>query len=321
MRKATITADPLWRLEGQHTRLLRDVGFEIVMLPRVPLNEEETIEALGGMAAVIAGSEPYTERVLSRLPDLRIISRSGVGYDRVDVAAAERAGVTVSITPNGNFEAVAEHVFALLLGLSRAIVRNDRETRHGHWPKTPLVPIRKKALGIVGLGRIGRRVARHALAFGMTVLGTDPFASQETAREQGIELTTFEDLLARADFVTLHLPMMQSTQGIIDQRALGRMKPGAFLINTARGGLVVEADLIEALRTGRIAGAGLDVMADEPPALDNPLLALENVILSPHVAATDVQAIEDMGNEAARNIIDFFDGRLSPAALITRGGT
>lgn len=321
MHKATITADPLWRLEGQHTRLLRDAGFEIVLLPRVPISEDETIEAMSGMAAVIAGSEPYTERVLSRLPDLRIISRSGVGYDRVDVPAAERAGVTVSITPNGNFEAVTEHVFALLLGLSRSIVRNDRETRRGQWPKTPLVPIRKQTLGIIGLGRIGRCVARRALAFGMKVVGTDPFASPEVAREQGIELTTFEDLLARADFVTLHLPMMQATQGIIDQRALARMKPGAFLINTARGGLVVEADLVDALRSKRLAGAGLDVMADEPPHLDSPLLALENVILSPHVAATDVQAIEDMGTEAAQNIIDFFAGRLSPAALITRGRT
>jgi D-3-phosphoglycerate dehydrogenase len=321
MHKATITADPLWRLEGQHTRLLREAGFETVMLQRVPLNEDDTIEALEGMSAVIAGSEPYTERVFSRLPDLRIISRSGVGYDRVDVAAAERAGVTVSITPNGNFEAVAEHVFALLLGLTRSIVRNDRETRGGHWPKTPLVPIRKKTIGIIGLGRIGRRVARHSLAFGMKVLGTDPIASQDGLREQGIEVTTFEDLLARADFVTLHLPMMPATQGIIDRSALARMKPGAFLINTARGGLVVEADLVEALRTGRLAGAGLDVLADEPPLADNPLLALDNVVISPHVAATDSQAIEDMGNEAAQNIIDFFEGRLSPIALITRKGS
>jgi len=318
MSTVLITAESLYRTDGSHIALLRAAGFGVVYPPRLPItNEDETIAALRGFAAVIAGSEPYTERVLAALPELRIISRCGVGCDCIDLEAAERLRVTVAITPDANCEAVAEHALALLLALARSIVPNDRDARRGVWLKTPLTPLRGKTIGLVGLGRIGRGVARRAAAFGMTVLGCDPKVSPGLAREYGVELTDLNTLLARSDFVSLHLPLTAETRGMFDRDALSRIKPGAFLINTSRGGLIVEAGLVDALRSGHLAGAGLDVLIDEPPPPDNPLLALDTVLVSPHVAANDHQAIEDMAVGAARNIIDLFQGTISPASLVT----
>jgi D-3-phosphoglycerate dehydrogenase / 2-oxoglutarate reductase len=319
MSKVIITADPLYRLDGPHVGLLRAAGLEVLNPPKIPFaGEDQVIEALAGASAVIAGSEPYTARVLSALPGLRIIARSGVGYDRIDLDAADRLGVAVAITPDANSAAVAEHTIALLLALTRSIVASAGETRRGLWIRRPLVPLRRRTLGIVGLGRVGRAVAQRVGPLGMTVLGFDPLAAQELAREHSVEITEFDELLARSDFVTLHLPLTAETRGLINRKTLARMKDGSYLINTSRGGLIVEADLLEALRTGRLAGAGLDVLADEPPLADNPLLFVENVIITPHVASNDVQAIEDMGMAAARNIIDLFQGYASRIPLVTR---
>jgi D-3-phosphoglycerate dehydrogenase/(S)-sulfolactate dehydrogenase len=320
MPTVLITADPLWHADGRHVSLLRDAGFEIGFPPHVPLTgEDETIAALNGIVAVLAGSEPYSDRVLSAAPGLKIVSRCGVGYDRIDVRAAERLGVAVAITPEGNHQAVAEHTLALVLALARSIVTNDRDARSGRWRGPVLIPVRGKTLGLVGLGRIGRSVARRALAFGMNVLACDPYAEPGFAIQHGIELTDRGSLLARSDFVSLHLPLNDDTRGTFDRAELKLMKQGAFLINTSRGGLIVEADLVDALRSGHLRGAGLDVLADEPPRPENPLLALENVILSPHVAANDIQAIKDMADGAAENIVAWFQGRASPDAFILRG--
>jgi phosphoglycerate dehydrogenase-like enzyme len=318
MATVIITPEPLYHSYGSHVPLLRAAGFDITYPPRSPLtNEDETIEALRGVAAVIAGSEPYTERVLAGLRELRIISRCGVGCDGIDLEAAERFGIAVAITPDGNREAVAEHALALLLALARSIVRNDRDARRGLWLKTPLVPLRGKTIGLVGLGRIGRSVARRARPFGLNVLASDPNVSPELAREHGVELTDLNALLARSDFVSLHLPLTAETRGMFDRATLCRMKPGAFLINTSRGGLIVEADLVDALQSGHLAGAGLDVLVDEPPRPGNPLLALDTVLISPHVAANDIQAVQDMAEGAARNIIDLFQGKSLSASVVT----
>ncbi len=317
MPAVLVTAESLYGSDGFHIPLLRAAGFEVVFPARLPTTEDETIAALRGFAAVIAGSEPYTERVLAALPELRIISRCGVGCDCINLAAAERLRVVVAITPTGNCEAVAEHAFALLLALARSILRNDQDARRGVWLKTPLVPLRGRMIGLVGLGRIGRSVARRAAAFGMTVLGCDPKASPALAHEFGVQLTDLNALLARSDFVSLHLPLTAETRGMFDRAALSRIKPGAFLINTSRGGLIVESALLDALRSGHLAGAGLDVLIDEPPRPDNPLLALDTVLISPHVAANDLQAIRDMAEGAARNIIDLFQSKISPASLVT----
>ncbi len=321
MPKVLMTSEPLCRPDGPYVSPLRAAGFEIAYPPRVPLTQEdEVIESLQGATAVIAGNEPYSERVLASLPELQIVSRCGVGLDQVDLEAARRLGVAVAITPDGNHEAVAEHTMALLLALTRSIVRNDREVRRGLWGKTTLVPLRGKTLGIIGLGRIGRSVARRAAAFRMRLLGHDPLVDRAVAPTHGVELTDLDTLLESSDVVTLHLPLTPATRGMIDRAVLARMRPGGFLINTARGGLVVEADLVEAIRSGHLAGAGLDVLADEPPGKDNPLLALDNVVVTSHRAANDEQSIRDMVEGAVQNILDHFRGNLHPPALVTPPG-
>jgi D-3-phosphoglycerate dehydrogenase/(S)-sulfolactate dehydrogenase len=317
MATVVITPEPLHKKPGPHVELLRRDGFEVVFPAlSVLFTEEETVEALQGASAVIAGSEPYTDVVFDRLPELLVISRCGVGYDMVDVEAASRHGVLLTITPEGNYHAVAEHTFALLLAFTRRIVSNNREVRQGLWLKTPLAPLRGQTLGIIGLGRIGRAVATRAAAFGMNVVAFEPYPHEEFVRSQGIELTDLDTLLARSDFVTLHLPMSRETQGLINRDTIARMKRGAVLINTARGGLVVEDDLLTALKSGHLAGAVLDVLAEEPPPRDHPLLALDNVVISSHVASCDTRALADMPLEAARNIIDLAAGRWPEAAVV-----
>jgi D-3-phosphoglycerate dehydrogenase len=318
MPTVLITTEALREAPGTHVELLRTAGHEVCFPKKhVLLTEEDTLEALTGFDAVIAGSEPYTDRVLAGLPQLRVISRNGVGYDRIDVPAATRRGVAVTITPEGNHQAVAEHALALLLAVARCVVQNAIDTRAGFWRRrSVLIPLRGKTLGIVGLGRIGRSVAVRAAGFGLRVLAFEKYPDQAFVEQHGIALVDLETLLAESDFVTLHTPMTSETQELIQRKTLATMKRGSVLINTARGGLVNEADLVEALRSGHLAGAGLDVLAVEPPPKDHPLLAMPNVLVSPHVAALDAQALEDMAVGAAQNILDLFAGKWPSGSLI-----
>lgn len=310
MPTVVITPEVLFGQQGPHTDMLRGAGFEVRFPHRGGMTEEaETIEALRGAAATLAGGEPYTERVLAELPDLRVISRWGVGVDRVDLDAVTRRGVAVAITPSSNHEAVAEHTLALLLALARSLAKNNREIRQGIWTKVPLLPLRGRTLGLIGLGRIGQSVAVRAAQFRLRVIAYDPAPNVAFAQTQGIELIDLDTLLSRSDYVSLHLPLSPSTSGLINRETLSRMKPGSFLVNTARGGLVVEEDLFAALQSGHLAGAGLDVFVQEPPSLSNPLLSLENVLVTSHMAGVDVQSSLDMAVEAAQSIIDLCQGR------------
>jgi D-3-phosphoglycerate dehydrogenase len=317
MPTVAVTTEPLFEREGPHLALLTGGGFDIRYPPQPSVaTEAETIEAVRGAEAVVAGGEPYSERVLSQLPDLKTISRMGVGYDCVDVDAATRRGIALTITPNGNHEAVAEHALALLLALTRSIVTNDREVREGKWLKPLQVPLRGKTLGIIGLGRIGRSFAVRAASFRLELLAYDPFVDADDARQLGVELVDFETLLSRSDFVSLHSPLNPETCGLINAHALSLMKRGSYLINTARGGLVNEDDLVAALKSGQLGAAGLDALAEEPPPKDHPLFQLENAVISPHVAAMDPQAIEDMAVEAAQNILDLRQGKWPVKSIV-----
>jgi D-3-phosphoglycerate dehydrogenase/(S)-sulfolactate dehydrogenase len=318
MPSVLITTEVLREAPGAHLNALHAAGYDVRYPAKtVLMSEEDVLEAAQGIVAVIAGSEPYTERVLAGLPQLRVISRNGVGYDRVDVPAATRHGVAVTITPDGNHQAVAEHALAMLLSVARSVVPNAVDTRQGYWRRRSImIPLRGKTLGIVGLGRIGRSTAVRAAAFGMRLLACETYPDREFAKTNNIELVDFDTLLSQSDFVTLHTPMSPETQEIINRKSLARMKPGSVLINTARGGLVNEADLLEALQSGHLAGAGLDVLAVEPPPPDHPLLALDNVIVSPHVSALDEQAIKDMALGAAENILDIYRGQWRLAGLL-----
>lgn len=317
MPRVVITTSALFHTDGPHLELLTRAGFEIGFPQRPEMQvASATIEGLADADAVLAGSDLYSDEVFASLPKLRVVSRMGVGYDLVDTHSATRHGVVVTITPQGNHAGVAEHAVALMLAVARGIVQNDHDVRSGKWPKPQLVPLRGKTLGLVGLGRIGRSLAARAIALGLNVVACDPLVDEAAARSTGIRLTSFDELLANSDFVSLHAPLTDATRGLINSSTLVRMRPGSFLINTARGGLVVEADLVEALQSGHLAGAALDVFVTEPPPADHPLFSLPNVVLTSHVAAGDAQSIHDMAMGAAQNIIDLYEGRWPSDSLI-----
>ncbi|MEX2112995.1 MAG: phosphoglycerate dehydrogenase [Pirellulales bacterium] len=313
-----ITTEVLRDAPGKHVELLEAGGFDIRFAAKcLLLTEEDVLEAAQGFVAIIAGSEPYTDRVLASLPALRIISRNGVGYDQIDVPAATRRGIAVTITPEGNHQAVAEHTLALMLAVARSVVPGAVDARGGNWRRLSIsIPLRGRTLGIVGLGRIGRSVAARAAAFGMRLCAHEANPDREFAHQYGVELLALDALLARSDFVTLHTPMVPETRELINARTLNLMKRGSVLINTARGGLINERDLLEALTSGHLAGAGLDVLAIEPPSPDHPLIALENVVVSAHVAALDEQAVNDMATGAAQNILDILAGNWPANGLL-----
>jgi D-3-phosphoglycerate dehydrogenase len=317
MPTALIVPTVLYQSPGRHADLLREAGFDLKYPePRDAFNEVETISMLEGCAAVIAGGEAYSERVLAALPDLRVVARAGVGFDMVDLAAATKHRVAVAITPSGNYEAVAEHALTMLFALAKGMVRQDRDVRNGVWSRTVLQPLRGKTLGVVGLGRIGRASALRGAAFRMNVLACEAYPDHDFVKKHGIELVELDELLARSDYVTLHVPLNDETRGLINRDTLAHMKPTAFIVNTARGGLIVEEDLLAALKSGQIAGAGLDVFAQEPTPPHNPLLSLPNVLASPHMAGVDTQSVEDMAVESARNIVDLYQGRWPEAAIV-----
>lgn len=263
------------------------------------LTPAELREALAGVDAVVAGSEAYTGEVFDLFPRLKVVARVGVGYDSVDVPAATARGVAVTVAAGTNHESVAEHTFALLLAYTRLVPLRNRLIHAGGWPRHYSRPLRGQTLGLAGLGRIGKAVAVRAMAFGMRVIAYDPLPVDMT----GIERVTWDELLAQSDFLSLHLPLTPGTRHVVNAAAFARLKPGAVLVNTSRGGLVNEEALVAALRGGHLGGALLDVLEQEPPPAGHPLLGLENVLLTPHAAGVDTRSLGDMARSAAESIV------------------
>lgn len=311
----------LHKEDAPYARLLREAGFE-VRYPKNPVfargvcSEEETIDELRGINAVIATGEHYTDAVMAASPELRVIARAGVGYDRVDVAAATKRNIPVTITPTANHEAVAEHAIALMFAAAKRILPNDRATRRGEWPRKPLHPLRTQTIGIFGLGRIGRSMAVRCLGLGMKVIATEQYPDRDFVARHGIELVDFDTLLARSDFLTVHCPLTPETRGLFNREVFAKMKQDATFINTARGPLQNEADLLEALKSGHLRAAALDVFEQEPPSPDNPLFQLDNVVCAPHIAGGDDLSIEAMGVEAAQCIVELYNGRWPEGAVV-----
>ncbi len=308
MSKVLIAPATLANVAGGYLEALRGASLEVVYSPfAAQMVEAELLPTLKGVAASLAGSEPYTRRVLEANPQLRVIARAGVGYDAVDLAAATEHGVAVCITPGTNQDAVAEHAFALMLALVKNLVPQHLGTVAGRWPRQSNLPLRGRTLGIAGLGRIGKAVAVRGAVFGMPLLAYEPYPDQDFVRRYNVTLVPFDRLLAASDFLSLHLPLTAESKHLIRRDTLARMKPTAYLINTARGGLVCEADLYEALRARRLAGAGLEVFEEEPPGA-SPLFGLENVVVTPHAAGVDVQSRDDMALSAAQAIVSLSRG-------------
>jgi D-3-phosphoglycerate dehydrogenase len=295
-------------IRGPYYEALNGAGFEMVYPKKgAQLTEAELLHHLGGVAASLAGSEPYTRRVLDAHPQLRVIARAGVGYDAVDLEAATEHGVAVTITPNTNQDAVAEHTFTHILALAKNLISQHQGTIQGKWPRQANLPLRGRTLGIAGLGRIGKAVALRGACFGMRLLAYEPFPDHAFAAKVGLTFVTWEELLAQSDFLTLHMPATKEAYHLINRQALAKMKSTAFVINTARGTLVNEPDLVEALRTKKIAGAGIDVFEQEPPG-DHPLFHLDNVVITPHAAGVDLQSRDDMAGSAAQAIVSLSKG-------------
>jgi D-3-phosphoglycerate dehydrogenase / 2-oxoglutarate reductase len=318
MPRVLITPTTLKNITGNYLTLLQKAGMEIVTPPEPwdhQLSEDEMMVLLKGIDATVAGSEPYTVKVLAAHPQLKVIARVGVGYDAVDMKAATEHAVAVSITPGANHDTVAEHAFSLLLALAKHVTIVDRQMRQGEWIRHCTVPIRGKTLGIVGLGRIGRAMALRGLAFGMKVIACEVNPDTAFVAQHHIKLVELPELFRSSDVVSLHAPATTETKHLVNRQTLALMKPTAFLLNTARGGLIDEVALVDVLKLGRLAGAGLDVFAQEPPPKDHPFFALENVVLTPHTGGTDTQSRLDMAELASKAIVELYAGHW-PAELI-----
>jgi D-3-phosphoglycerate dehydrogenase / 2-oxoglutarate reductase len=285
-----------------------------------PLTAAELGEAIADVDGVIAGVDHFDAEVIGAAPRLRVIARHGTGTDAVDLDAARRSGVVVTNTPGANAAAVAELAIGLMFALARRIPEGDRRVRAGEYEALPGIQLGGRTVGLIGLGRAGSEVARRVAALGCRVLAFDPAVSAEQAGAVGATLVEQEHVVAEADFLSLHVPVTDATRDLVDAGFLGRMKRGAFLVNTARGDLVVEEDLARALDTGRLAGAALDTTREEPPLSDNPLLGRGDVILTPHAGADTDEARAAMGRAALDDLLAVLDGRPPQHPVVVSGG-
>jgi D-3-phosphoglycerate dehydrogenase len=293
-----------------------DLQVSVLPAPAEPELDARIHEA----DAVFLWLEPITAPLLTRAPRLKVVSRYGVGYDTVDIAACTAAGVAVGVANGSNDLSVAEHTMMLLLAVARNTVAYDARVRSGGWrggDAPAMSELAGRTILVVGYGRIGTRVARLAAAFGMKVMVHDPnFPTPRISADGHLPAPDLTAVLPQADVLTLHCPLLPATRNMIDAAAIARMKDGAWLINTARGPIVDQDALTAALRSGKLAAAGLDVLRDEPPDPSDPLLTLPNVTLAPHNAAQPVECLAKMAARAAQNILDVFDGTADPGFYV-----
>ena len=290
------------KISERGVKLLKEqAGWSIVLTTKDNL----LAEIADADALIVRSATKVTAELLEHAPHLRAVGRAGVGVDNIDLEAATKRGVLVMSTPGGSSVSVAEHTFALLLALVRQLPKFDAAMREGRWEKSSSgAEVRGKTLGLIGLGRIGSEVAQRAEAFDMRVLAYDPFISEAAARELSVELVTLERLLAESDFISLHTAVVPQTQNMINAQSIAKMKKGVRIVNAARGELINEADLAAAISSGHVAGAALDVFAEEPPK-NCPLIGLPNVITTPHVAGSTAEAQEELGTQVATQIRDY----------------
>ena len=286
---------PLDLLAARGVEVVRNAGGGI-------MSRGQMLEAIADCEGVIVGVDPLDADVLDHAPRLRAVAKYGVGVDNIDLDACAKRNIRVSRTVGANSAAVADYAFALMLALARKVVSIDGGCRKGDWRKITTADVSGKHLGLLGLGAIGRQMVSRAKGFGMRVSAFDTQWDDGYARENGVSRLDVDDICRRCDFVSLHLPLTGQTWNVLDSRRLSLMKPEAYVVNTARGGLVDEAALLDALQSGRLAGAGLDAFAEEPPA-ERRWFTLDNVILGSHCAASTEGAADAMSRQAADNLI------------------
>jgi D-3-phosphoglycerate dehydrogenase len=292
------------------------------------MSRAELLEKIANYEALIVRSETRVDaEVINRGARLRVVGRAGIGVDTIDVDAATHRGIIVMNTPQANTTATCEHTIAMMLALARNIPQADASLRRGEWTRSAFmgVQLQGKTLGVIGLGRVGTQVAKRSQAFGMEVIAYDPYVSEEAARANKVMLVSLDELLAQADFVTLHSSLTQGSRGLLDAATIEKMKPGARVINVARGALVDSDALLAALTSGKLAGAALDVFEEEPPPPDHPLFTMTNVIVTPHLGASTQEAQRDVSIQIAEQVLDALHDRdvrnavnfppIDPAAL------
>ncbi len=296
-------------LHEKAIEVLKNAGFE-VLYEEYP-DEGRLIELAGDVDAIVVRSKPkVTRKVIENAPKLKVIGRAGVGLDNIDLEAAKERGIKVVNSPGASSRSVAELVLAMMFNVARKVAFADRKMREGVWAKKQCLGIELdgKTLGIVGFGRIGYQIAKIARALGMNVLLYDPYPNEERAKEVGGKFVDLETLLKESDVVTLHVPLIDATYHLINEERLKLMKPTAILINAARGAVVDNNAIVKALREGWIAGAGLDVFEEEPLPADHPLTKLDNVVLTPHIGASTVEAQMRAGVQVAEQIVEILKG-------------
>ncbi len=273
---------------------------------------QNVAQQLQGCEGVLVRSAHVTAEDMDQNPQLKVIAKHGMGLDAIDVEAATERGIAVVNAPYSNLNAVAEHIVMLLVSQSKLTVRMDKYLRNGQYTKRNVhrtVELRGSTLGIIGMGKISRMVVEKVSGFGMKILSSDPFVTKEDVADLPVTMVTSDEVYAQSDFVIVHTSLFPSTYHLVGAKEFKAMKPTAFFINAARGAVVDEAALIDALNNGEIAGAGLDVFEQEPPANDNPLFAMENTIVSPHNAALSDGAMLSMAMVSAQGIVDALEGR------------
>ncbi len=300
---------------AEEQRILDEVGAELVPVSIAPA---DLVNHVAGADGLIATSAPVTAAVIEAMPNCRGIIAASIGFDHIDLAAATARGIKVANVPDFCIREVANHTMGLLLACTRKIPRLNAATHAGKWDRTifqPMAPIHGETMGLISFGRIARQVAKRAQAFELNVIAYDPYVDAATAADFGVELVPLEDLLRRSDYVSVHVPRTPETINLIGAPELALMKPTAMIFNTGRGGVIDEAALAAALRSGQLAGAGLDVFAHEPIDQDNPLLGIETAILTPHAAGYSELSIKTVRQSAATEMARILAGEL-PVNLV-----
>jgi len=308
--RVLVTTTSFQDTPGPHHQRLESQGYELIRA-RGPLDEAAVLPLVGDVDGILCGDDAYTRAVLAKaLPRLRVLSKYGIGLDKIDVHAATELGIPVTFCPGVNHTTVAEHAFGLMLALVRQIPQQNAWVHQGQWKRLTGHELMGKTLGILGLGRIGKEVAARARAFGMTVIAFDPaWDAAFAAAHQVSRADTPQQIFAAADIVTLHMNLTAENRRLVGAPVLASMKDGAIIINTARGGLIDEQAVADAVRSGKLAGYGADVVEPEPIKADNPLRGLDGVVLTPHIGSRTYESVERQALMAVENLIAVLSGR------------
>ena len=318
MTRVLITTTSFQDTPGEHHRLLEEAGYELVRA-RGPLPEQEILDLVGDLDGLLCGDDAITRAVLEKAgPRLRVISKYGIGVDKIDVAAATEMGIPVLFTPGVNHTTVAEHALLLLLAMVKNLIPSVEATSSGTWKRMTGNEIHGKSLGIVGLGRIGKEVAIRARAFGMEVMAFDVYWDDAFAQEHGVyRAESLSQLLRESDVVSLHTNLTEETRDLIRSETLAEMKDGVLVVNCARGELVNSEDMAEALRNGKVGGYGTDVLDQEPPPADHPLLLAPRCIVTPHIGSRTYESVVRQATMSVRNLTLALSGE-QPLAQVNK---